>query len=98
MENRRLLGLVLALGIVAGAAGAFVMTRAGTSAQGAQAAVEASPAVEAQHTDVPLEPVATAAPKPPGYSASSRTPARRHDTFAPAGILSCRRHSSASHR
>ena len=65
MESRRLLGLVLALGIVAGAAGAFVMTRAGTSAQGAQAAVEASPAVEAQHTDVPLEPVATAAPKPP---------------------------------
>ena len=65
MESMRLLGLVLALGIVAGAAGAFVMTRAGTSAQGAQAAVEASPAVEAQHTDVPLEPVATAAPKPP---------------------------------
>ncbi len=48
MESRRLLGLVLALGIVAGAAGGFVMTRAGTSAQGAQAAVEASPAVEAQ--------------------------------------------------
>ena len=65
MESSRLLGLVLALGIVAGAAGAFVMTRAGTSAQGAQAAVEAPPAVEAQHTDVALEPVATAAPTPP---------------------------------
>ena len=64
MESRRLLGLVLTLGIVAGAAGAFVMTRAGTSAQGAPAAVEAPPAVGAQPTDVLLEPATTAAPKP----------------------------------
>ena len=76
MENRRLLGLGLALGIVAGAVGAFVMTRAGTSAEGVSAAVEAPPAVEVQATDVPLEPVAIETPKPPvSQSAVERRPA-----------------------
>jgi len=39
--SRGALGLVLALGIVAGAAGAFVISHIGTPAQGAQPAVEA---------------------------------------------------------
>ena len=97
MENRRLLGLGLALGIVAGAVGAFVMTRAGTSAEGVPAAVEGPPAVEVQATDVPLEPVAIETPKPPvSQSPVERRPAVT--TPSPRQASCIRRHSSAPRR
>jgi hypothetical protein len=59
------LGLVAAVGIVAGAAGAFVATHVGTPAQGAQPAVEAPDTLTQPPVVVPAETVATpAAPVP----------------------------------
>jgi hypothetical protein len=92
------LGLVAGVGIVAGAAGAFVATHVGTPAQGAQPAVEAVEPLE-RLVVAPAEPVATdllataqprAAARPeavrrPAPASSPRTRANdRTSTSAPA--------------
>jgi hypothetical protein len=63
--SRGALGLVAAVGITAGAAGAFMTTHTGTPAQGAQPAVEATDTLTQPPAVVPAEAVATtAAPVP----------------------------------
>ena len=67
MENRGLLSFVLAVGVVLGTTGGFLLTRVGAPAQGAE---PATPAVETpepvnQPVTAPEDTVATAAPVPP---------------------------------
>lgn len=63
MENRGLLSFVLAVGVVLGATGGFLLTRVGTPAQGAEPAVETPEPVN-QPVTAPEDTVATAAPAP----------------------------------
>jgi hypothetical protein len=64
MESKGILALAAAVGIVAGAAGAFVATQIGTPAQGAEPAIEAPVATpeEAQADTVASHTIETSAP------------------------------------
>ena len=95
--TKAVLGLVAGVGIVAGAAGAFVATHVGTPAQGAQPAVDAVEPLE-RLVVAPAEPVATdllataqpraaarlEAERRPAPASSPRPRANRPSTSVPA--------------
>jgi hypothetical protein len=91
MENRGLLGFVLAVGIVAGATGAFFLTRVGTPAQGAEPAVEVSepltrPVTATEETVDPAVPARPVVAQPAIERRAAASPApRRQAPSRPAG-------------
>jgi hypothetical protein len=81
MENRGLLSFVLAVGVVLGVTGGFLLTRVGTPAQSAEPAVETPEPVN-QPVTAPEDTVATAAPAPAVVTRPA--PIERRPAEAPA--------------